>query len=136
MHVASYLLFASQVNAWREDVIGKIEHLAAQLCSSGKCTQWFANADSHIAKVLHISLGVSSSVFASILQVSANVNGPLLEILCGMCSYEDPDCINTLRHGAVLVGDLPVTGTSFCIAMRIHMVHALHSARTVSEADI
>ena len=108
-HLTCY--FASQVNAWREDVIGKIEHLAAQLCSSGKCTQWFANADSHIAKVLHLSLDVTSSVFASILQVCADVNGPLLELLCSMCSYEDADCVNTLRHGAVLVGDLPVTGT-------------------------
>ena len=68
-HLTCY--FASQVNAWREDVIGKIEHLAAQLCDSGKCTQWFANADSHIEEVLHLSLVVASSVFASMLQVCA-----------------------------------------------------------------
>ena len=117
-------------------MVGKIEHLAAQLWDSGKCTQWFANADSHIAKVLHISLGVSSSVFAPILQVSANVNGPLLELLCSMCSYEDADCVNTLRNGAVLVGDLPVTGTFLASLCASDMVHALHFARAVSEANI
>ena len=133
-HLTCY--FASQVNAWREDVIGKIEHLAAQLCDSGKCTQWFAHADSHIAKVLHLSLDVTSSISASIMQVCADVNGPLLELLCSMCSYEDADCVNTLRNGAVLVGDLPVTGTFLASLCASDMVHALHFARAVSEADI
>ena len=45
--------------------------------------------------------------FACRLQVSAAVNGPLLELLAHAAGFEDASCVELLRHGAPLIGVLP-----------------------------
>ena len=76
----------------REAVIGHIEETAEALREAGACRAWLQQADAHVAAV------------------SCEVNGPLMELLAKSINYHDAGCIQTLRRGAPLLGDLPVSG--------------------------
>ena len=75
-------LQACQVNVEWEKIVSQIEETARVLEESGACAEWLGNADPKIAKVsLHFLLASPRFLLVLPCQVSATINGPLLETL-------------------------------------------------------
>ena len=91
-----------ECNAWREAVISAIEADARSFWDSGAAEKWFSGADVHIQKI------------------AGQVNGPLFELLAKTAGHTDVDCPNMFRHGAQLLGKLPVSGNGVVEKSRAH----------------
>ena len=76
-----------------------IEHRAHALWSSGAVERWFQGADPRVR------------------QVSARVNGPLLEELAETVEHADAACVDLFRDGAPVYGSLPIAGIGECLVV-------------------
>jgi hypothetical protein len=82
----------TDIKAFRDAAMLKIEQADARLRESGAAQKWLAAGDPCAQKV------------------SGQVNGPLLEELARITGYWDPSCVDTLRHGGNVAGRLPNSG--------------------------
>ena len=82
----------AEVVSEREEILQRIERAAAHFRASGAAAAWLAGSDPLVARV------------------SASVNGPLCAWLAGEAGWDDAEAVDTLRHGAPLIGVLPRVG--------------------------
>ena len=78
----------SEVRRAREEVVTAVEKAAAGLRDSGATTSWLSQADS------------------ATKQVSAEVNGPLAEMLARATNFPDQHVFDVFRHGGNVSGEL------------------------------
>jgi hypothetical protein len=69
----------------REAMIRKLEAANQKMHASGLCDSWFGSADQQTRAV------------------TAGVNGHLWSVLLRASDYVDPDCVDLLRQGVLLV---------------------------------
>ena len=69
----------------REAMIRKLEAANQKMHASGLCASWFGSADQQTRAV------------------TAGVNGHLWSVLLRASGYVDPDCVDLLRQGVLLV---------------------------------
>ena len=81
-----------QVNSVRLQTIAQIEKAGQQMWLSGAVDKWFGGSDSKVK------------------QICKGVNGPLLQMLAEACNYHDMACLDLLRSGAQVAGDLCFSG--------------------------
>ena len=72
----------------REAMIRKLEAANQKMHASGLCDSWFGSADQQTRAV------------------TAGVNGHLWSVLLRASDYVDPDCVDLLRQGVLLVVSL------------------------------
>jgi hypothetical protein len=84
----------SQIREEREIVVAKIEALAAEYWSQGQAGEWLSRAPEELRVVIK------------------DVCGPLAEFLVAATNFEDPGCVESLRTGAPLIGELPAAAGS------------------------
>ena len=70
-----------EIESKREGMIAAIEEADMKSRRSGKCREWFGDADEHIRKV------------------AGNANGYLFETLLRAAKYNDVRCVELLRTG-------------------------------------
>ena len=68
-----------------------------------------------------VSLCVIILTFLLQLQVAADVNGPLCSLLAKEIKYHDINCLELLRKGGNIIGDLPCTGNGSPIVAECRM---------------
>ena len=83
---------AAEVIIEREKVLCEIENKGAEFWRSGAAECWLDGSEPTIRKVIH------------------SVNGPLLEYLGQKALHTDLECIQMLKHGAPLYGQLELCG--------------------------
>ena len=83
---------AQEVIAFREQVISRIESMAAEFHATGACSSWFAECDPDIEAV------------------AKDVNGPLFQALIQAAKHSDESCPELFRKGAPLYGLLERAG--------------------------
>ena len=69
----------------REAMIRKLQAANQKMHASGLCDSWFGSADQQTR------------------EVAAGVNGHLWSVLLRASDYVDPDCVDLLRQGVLLV---------------------------------
>ena len=110
---------AEDTNARREAMIRAIEADARALRLSGAVDRWFGDADK------------------SIRAITEGVNGPLFDTLLRAAEHEDLECTDLFKHGAQLLGKLPVTGNGRQENKKQHeSISALHETCGASNRDI
>ena len=87
----------SEIMQEREQIMQDLEARASQLVSDGCAGDWLSESDPYI-KV-----------------ISKDVNGPMLEHMASQTEFHDGQCVQTLRDGARLLGDLPISGNGVVI---------------------
>ena len=93
------------VESKRESMIAAIEEADKKSRRSGKCREWFGDADEHIRKV------------------AGSANGYLFETLLRAAEYNDVECVELLRTGELQLA---------CLFFKCMSVFADCQARTWS----
>ena len=119
------MLLARKVVDEREALIAQIEETGAEMKRAGLAEAWLACADEGAAQVASRQCHQFARLCLHSCQVSATVNGPLLEMLAKACllasarrsnrlahlfqaiDYKDAACVDMLRYGAPIIGQLP-----------------------------
>ena len=81
-----------KVIEFREKEMRRIEEAGALMRKNGETDRWFEGADEQVRGV------------------AKGFNGPLAEMLAKESGFWDEECIDTMRHGAKVVGTLPYSG--------------------------
>ena len=120
-----------EVMAFREQMISSLESASASMRESGLCEDWLASGDCYAQRI------------------SRDVNGQLFGQLLSAAGYGDIGCVDLLRHGAPLMGDLERSGVgvpvvngpagsserlrSDCARRNADLIRSLHEESDASE---